>query len=167
MPERGFTYLGLMFIVAIAAMTASMASAVWSTAHRRDQERELVFAGQQIATAIESYRKRSTDERRLYPRSLAELLSDERQSARQHHLRRIYIDPITGDARWGLVRLPDGGIVGVHSNSARAPLDRVFVTPGFVPPPKSKTYQDWRFVAPSAATLWVPPSDNDVLSSSQ
>jgi type II secretory pathway pseudopilin PulG len=45
---RGFTYLGLMFFIALMAMAAAMASAVWSTTQRRDNKRELVF-GRQVA----------------------------------------------------------------------------------------------------------------------
>ncbi len=147
-----------MFLIAIMGLTSAMASAVWSTVQRRDNERELVFAGRQFADAIERYRKHSADPLHLYPRSLQELLHDERIGAPPHHLRRLYVDPMTGDTRWGLVQLPDGSIVGVHSLSERAPFDRLKVVPDFMPPPGAKSYQEWRFVAPSAL---------DVLSSSK
>ena len=42
-----------MFIVGVLALTSAMASAVWSTLQRRDNERELVFVGRQFQTAIE------------------------------------------------------------------------------------------------------------------
>ena len=163
---RGFTYLGLMFLIALMGMAAAMASAVWSTTQRRDNERELVFTGRQFTDAIERYRKHSVDPLRLYPRSLQELLHDDRTGVPPHHLRRLYVDPMTGDTRWGLIRLVDGSIVGVHSLSDRVPFDRLSVVPGFASPPGAKSYQDWRFVAPSATTLLVPASDNDALSSS-
>ena len=34
---------------------------------------------------------------------------------------------MTGGRQWGLIRLPDGGIVGVHSLSSRVPFERTFV----------------------------------------
>lgn len=142
-----------MFLIALMGMAAAMASAVWSTTQRRDNERELVFAGRQFATAIEGYRRRSTDAARLYPRSLQELLLDDRGGQVHHHLRRIFADPLTGGHEWGLIRLPDGGIIGVHSLSERVPFDRGFVMADFAVPKGSRSYQDWRFVAPSATRL--------------
>ena len=150
---RGFTYLGLMFLIALMGMAAAMASAVWSTTQRRDNERELVFAGRQFAAAIERYRKRSTDAARLYPRSLQELVVDDRGGQVHHHLRRIFVDPLTGSRQWGLIQLPDGGIIGVHSLSERVPFERGFVVADFPVPKDSRSYQDWHFVAPSAMPL--------------
>lgn len=150
---RGFTYLGLMFLIALMGMAAAMASAVWSTTQRRDNERELVFAGRQFAAAIERYRMRSTDAARLYPRSLQELVLDDRGGQVHHHLRRIFVDPLTGSRQWGLIQLPDGGIIGVHSLSERAPFERGFVMADFPVPKDSRSYQDWHFVAPSALPL--------------
>ena len=150
---RGFTYLGLMFLIALMGMAAAMASAVWSTTQRRDNERELVFAGRQFAAAIERYRKRSTDAARLYPRSLQELVLDDRGGQVHHHLRRIFVDPLTGSRQWGLMQLPDGGIIGVHSLSERVPFERGFVMADFPVPKDSRSYQDWHFVAPSAMPL--------------
>ena len=150
---RGFTYLGLMFLIALMSMAAAMASAVWSTTQRRDNERELVFTGRQFAAAIERYRKRSVDPARLYPRSLQELLHDDRGGEVHHHLRRIFVDPLTGSRQWGLIQLPDGGIIGVYSESERAPFERGFVTADFSVPRDSRSYQDWQFVAPSAMPL--------------
>ena len=142
-----------MFLITIMGMTAAMASSVWSTVQRRDNERELVFAGGQFAEAIERYRKHSSDAGHLYPRSLQELLRDERGVVRRHHLRRLYVDPMTGDTRWGVIRLADGSIVGVYSLSERVPFERLSGLPGFALPPGCKSYQDWRFVAPSALDL--------------
>ncbi len=150
--EAGFTYLGVMFLVALLALTASMASVVWSTEQRRENERQLVFAGLQFQSAIEHYRQNSKEGDRPYPRRLEDLLRDARALTIVRHLRQIFPDPITGSARWGLIRLPDGGIVGVYSLSEREPLQRAALLRG-LSFPNAKTYRDWRFVAPSAAEL--------------
>lgn len=149
MRTKGFTYLGVLFLISLLAMTAAAAGAVWSVAKQRDDERELVFIGRQFQAAIEHYRAASTDPAQPYPRQLEELLRDDRRLAPVHHLRRLYVDPMTGQANWGLIRLPDGGIVGVHSLSDRRPYPRERVVAGFSPPP-SQSYRDWAFVAPSA-----------------
>ena len=70
----------------------------------------------------------------------------------RHHLRRLYVDPFTGTPQWGLVRLPDGGIVGVHSLSERTTLQRRHIAPG-VPAPQGHRYRDWQVIAPSAHEL--------------
>jgi len=149
---RGFTYLGVLFLISVLGITAAAASVVWSIAAQRDAERELVFVGRQFASAIERYRARSTDPALTYPRQLEDLLRDDRSITPQHHLRRLYVDPMTGHSQWGLIRLPDGGIVGVHSLSERKPYPRAFVAAGFSAP-ESTSYREWKFVAPSAADM--------------
>jgi len=156
---RGFTYLGLMFLIALMGMAAAMASAVWSTTQRREDERELVFAGRMFAAAIDSFRSRALSPDHPFPQQLEDLLHDERGTATVRHLRRIYLDPMTGERKWGLVRLPDGGIVGVYSLSERTPFQRASVSGDFAFPFGSKSYRDWHFVARSAAGL--VPSDAD------
>jgi type II secretory pathway pseudopilin PulG len=159
---RGFTYLGVMFLVALLGLTAAMASVVWSTEQQRADERELVFVGRQFQAAIERYRQRpasanNPDNRAeastRYPRQLEDLLRDDRTVQADRHLRRIYIDPMTRRPEWGLIRAADGGIVGVHSLSERKPMAGTLLAATFVLDPTARaaaTYRDWRFVAPSA-----------------
>ena len=137
-------------------MTAAAAGVVWTTAQQRDNEVDLVLAGRQFAAAIERYRALSlslaANPQALYPQRLEALLSDDRAIQPQHHLRRVYLDPMTGKPHWGLIRLPDGGIVGVHSLSDRKPYPRTFVVAGFSSP-GSMSYREWKFVAPSAVEM--------------
>ena len=145
---RGFTYLGVMFIVSLLSVTATMASVAWSTVQQRENERELVFVGRQYQAAIERYQQRSKTPSRRFPRQLAELLRDARDPEVRHELRQLYPDPMTGRMEWGLIRLADGGIVGIHSLSDRRPLQRSLISPG-VAFPKAVSYRDWTFIAPS------------------
>ena len=142
----------MLFLISVLAMTAVAASVVWRIAKQRDDERELVFIGRQFTAAIEHYRAHSTDPALPYPRRLEDLLRDDRDITPQRHLRRLYVDPMTGDAQWGLIRLPDGGIVGVHSLSGRRPYPRTFVIAGFSVL-GSTSYREWQFIAPSAVEL--------------
>ena len=111
--------------------------------------------GRQFASAIESYRARSTDPLQTYPRQLEDLLRDDRSITPQYHLRRLYVDPMTGNSQWGLIRLPDGGIIGVHSLSERRPFPRQFVDIGFSPPP-ALTYREWHFIAQGVGEPLTP-----------
>ncbi len=152
-PTRGFTYLGLMFVIAVLAMTATMASVVWRAVQQRAHENELAFIGLQFQSAIDRYRQRPIQgvEGR-YPARIEDLLRDARAVQVERHLRRLYIDPMTGRTQWGLVRLPDGSIVGVHSLSKRAPVQGTLLAErlGFA---DATSYRDWRFIAPSAQAL--------------
>lgn len=143
---RGFTYLGLMFIVAVLGLTAALASELWSTISRRDKERELMFAGRQFSLAIERYHQHVRGPEARYPRQLDDLLRDDRLPVTARHLRRIYLDPMTGQADWGLVRRIDGSIVGVYSRSDLKPM-RGTTWSGMFPGGTDATYHDWRFIA--------------------
>jgi type II secretory pathway pseudopilin PulG len=152
---RGFTYLAVMFIVALLTLTAAMASAVWSTVQQRSDEHQLAFVGRQFQTAIERYAQRPADARGRYPRRLEDLLRDDRALQPVRHLRRIYLDPMTGRPEWGLIRAPDGGIVGVHSLSERQPMTGTLLASRF-DTVQVKTYRDWQFIA--AGTGSVQPA---------
>ena len=62
------------------------------------------------------------------------------------HLRRQYVDPMTGKANWGLVEAPGGGVKGVYSRSEDAPIK----TGNFLLKNEefenAERYADWKFV---------------------
>ena len=61
---------------------------------------------------------------RRAPLRLEELLQDPRHPGIQRYLRKIYLDPMTGSAEWGLITGPGGEIYGVHSLSEDEPLKK-------------------------------------------
>src|SRR5919106_4445434 len=123
---RGFTYLGVLAIVAIMGVMLAGVGEMWRTYVMREREEELLFVGDQYRRAIELYFKAG----KSYPRELADLLKDPRWPDTRRYLRKLYRDPVTGKTEWGLVPAPDGGIAGVYSLSEDAP----FKTAGFRPP---------------------------------
>lgn len=141
---RGFGYLAVLFIVAILAGSLALTGEIWETAVRREKEAELLYVGGEYRKAIGRYYLNAN--RRLYPRSLDDLLKDPRDSATVRHLRKRYADPITGKTEWGIVRGPDGGIMGVYSLSETAPLKVAnfrIADKGF---DNSDKYTGWKFV---------------------
>lgn len=82
---------------------------------------------------------------RELPQRLDELLEDRRCGLVRHHLRRLYLDPITRSPNWGLVT-EFGRIRGVYSQS---PLEPVRHLEGI------HSYRQWVFLAYS-----VGHSDN-------
>ncbi|WP_310385676.1 type II secretion system protein [Roseateles sp.] len=146
--QRGFTYLGLLFFVAITAAGLAALGQAWSTAAQRERERELEFRGNEIAQAIVSYLKTSPGLAQ-YPSSLEDLLADRRGPKTRHHLRRAYADPFTGKPDWVLVPDPANPktFVAVHSRSER-PLLRQLQTDGT----PIAAAQDWVFTANASIT---------------
>lgn len=86
-----------------------------SHARQREQEAELIWIGNQFREAIGLYYQRSPGAVKRYPGKLEELLEDGRFLNRQRYLRRVYADPMSGKAEWGLVEVPEGGIAGVYT----------------------------------------------------
>ncbi len=163
--EQGFTYLGVLFIISVLGLTAAMASVVWSTVQRRENEKQLVFAGRQFEAAIERYGQRAQGSAQRFPRQLEDLLRDPRALEVRRFLRQIYVDPMTGERQWGLVRLPDGAIVGVHSLSERVPMRARSPAIGSERAP-DEIYRDWAFIAPSAVALLAASAGSAPLAAS-
>jgi type II secretory pathway pseudopilin PulG len=122
--ERGYSYLAVLFLVALTAAGLAARGQAWSTAAQRERERELLFRGGEIARAIAAYAQATPNPPQQYPRSLDELLSDNRSPKPRHHLRRAYEDPFTGKPDWELVVEPGqpGAFSAVRSRSEHALL---------------------------------------------
>lgn len=110
--EQGFTYLGLLFVVAVMGLTMTLAAQVWESARRREQEAELLFVGNQFRQAISQYYMASPDSEKHFPMQLEDLLKDNRSAATRRFLRKIYRDPLTNSTQWGLVMAEEGGHPG-------------------------------------------------------
>lgn len=149
--SRGFTYLAVLFAVAILAGGLALVGEAWETSARREKEAELLFAGHQYRGAIERYFL--SGPQRQYPRALEDLLKDPRRPGIERYLRKLYPDPITGK-EWALVQAPDGGILGVHSPSDERPLRIAGFRPRDAAFQGAQKYSDWKFVhqPPAPAT---------------
>ena len=120
--ERGFTYLWVLLAVALLGLGLAVGVQVFATAQQREQERELLAIGRQFRAAIARYREtRTAAGKQEYPATLDDLLLDRRFPDLRRYLRKEFVDPMTGRAEWGLVRVA-GRIVGVHSVSERMPI---------------------------------------------
>ena len=115
--QRGFTFLWLIFALAVVATALAAIAQPVSLAVRRDREAELMFRGQEIANALARYWAATPGGAKQLPNSLEELLDDRRGSRPLHHLRRLYVDPFTGLPDWVLVTTEEGRISGIHSRS--------------------------------------------------
>ncbi|MDV6342673.1 hypothetical protein R2103_12930 [Nitrosomonas sp. Is24] len=126
MPQResGFVYLWALFSVVLAGVVMAGVGQVWQAKAQREKEAELLYVGEQFRKAIMSYYNTGTKQ---FPETLEELLEDKRTPAIKRHLRKIYMDPITNTAEWGIIDEPPPGGNTVSGNSPAASQN---TTPG-------------------------------------
>jgi len=147
--EAGFTYLGVLLLIAVTGIALGSAMTLWSTQGLRERERDLLWVGTQYAQALRSY-YRASPGLAQYPQTLDELLEDPRFPNIKRHLRQLYPDPITGSADWGLLRSIDGRITGVYSQSEQTPLKQSGFAAQWSDFEGLEQYSDWQFVAEKA-----------------
>lgn len=144
--HHGFSYIGLLIIIAIAGVVLAQVGVNWSQVGQREREHDLLFIGDQYRKAIALYYQRTPGLVKNYPKALDDLISDSRFNPPQHYLRQPYRDPITNQNTWSLIPSPSGGIMGVHSKSSSTPVK----TSGFSQIDAAfegaASYADWKFV---------------------
>jgi type II secretory pathway pseudopilin PulG len=143
---QGFTYIGILLTVALIGTTLSVVGTSWSAQSRRANEADLLYVGQTFRRAIASYHNATPNGVHQYPRSLTDLISDNRGVKFVRHLREIYRDPMTGAADWELISLPDGAIIGVASHAPGRPLKRSNFGAWEAAFENADCFCDWKFV---------------------
>lgn len=144
--EGGFSYLVVMFLVAVSAIVSVRALENTLTAERRDKEAELLRVGLAYREAIRSYYDDSPGTAKVYPAELKSLLMDPRTTSLRRHLRKLYRDPITGSTDWGIVHSASGTVMGVYSLSTLEPFKKDGFAPELGGFANAKQYKKWLFV---------------------
>jgi type II secretory pathway pseudopilin PulG len=160
--QRGFTYLTVLFIVAILLGGLAMVGEMWETAAKREKETQLLFVGNQYRRAIARFYEGTPGGVKRYPRTLEELLKDPRQPGTQRFLRRLYPDPFDA-AEWGIVKAPDGGIAGVYSLSEEKPLKIAHFKLRDAGFDGMQRYADWKFVYSWNYCEWITGSFSRII----
>jgi type II secretory pathway pseudopilin PulG len=141
----GFTYVAMLFALAIFSIGLAALGTTWGQRAQRDKEEELLMIGAAYARAIGQYYQHSPGSQKRFPAALGELLQDSRFVGTERYLRKLYADPVTGSAGWGLLRATDGGISGVYSLSDKPTLRRRATTLADTAV-KGERYADWKFI---------------------
>ncbi len=142
--QRGIAYLGVLMLVGALALGMTQVARVWQIVQQRERETQLMFVGDQIRVAIASYYNSAEGSR--FPPSLDALVEDRRGPRVLRHLRRVYRDPMTGSADWGIVEAPGGGVMGVYSRAKGQPLKRRGFPNDYAAFDDKGAYSDWVFV---------------------
>jgi type II secretory pathway pseudopilin PulG len=142
---RGLVLLALLLAMALSSIVLMAGMEVWSTVRQRALEQELLFVGDQYRQAIQRYYFGAPPgSPRVLPSRLEDLLEDNRYPMPVRHLRRLYPDPITGSADWGVVRFGDR-ISGVYSLSERTPIKQAEFAPVYRQFNGKTSYREWVF----------------------
>jgi type II secretory pathway pseudopilin PulG len=158
--QPGFTYVVVLVLLAVVALASSLTIEVAHTSAQRAAETELLAIGKEFERAFTTYYRQSPAGGPRYPGSLEDLTRDPRVPGIRRHLRRVYMDPLTGKP-WGTVPAPGGGIMAVFSTSEDPPFHENIGSLVALPFASSTTdtgktnrYSDWRFgYAPTPAVV--------------
>lgn len=148
---RGFSYLAILILLAVLQLVSAAALKHGAIDHRRAAEQALLETGAAFSAALRSYARVTPPGQSTAPGSLKDLLKDPRFPGTVRHLRRIYLDPLTGTDQWGLVREGDevdDGIVAVFSRASGRPIKVANFDGRFIDFDRQRAYSDWKFVRP-------------------
>jgi type II secretory pathway pseudopilin PulG len=159
--NRGFAYIALLIGLVIIGIGLGAISEVWHQTRMRENEKELLFIGDQYRRAITNFYLSSPPGNRKFPMKFNDLLQDDRSPDKsKKYIRKLYQDPISGNLDWGEVRLPNGQLVGIYSKSDLTPLKMTGFSSkdrGFE---NKKIYSDWIFQSKLLDTISTNPNKN-------
>jgi hypothetical protein len=123
---------------------------------RAAAEEELLDIGAAFGEALRTYAEATPKGQPAQPPSLQDLLKDPRVPGVRRHLRKIFVDPLTGKAEWGIVWANPGdrrGVLAVYSLSKAKPLKVANFDKRFSGFENKEHVSDWKFVATGQALM--------------
>jgi type II secretory pathway pseudopilin PulG len=174
--NAGFTYIAVLVMVMIVGFLAAQGALVWKTRMQREKETELIFRGRQIRDAMRLYYGMATDvtmqntaatgggqagrvnkPQTIPPNApmlneLKDLLQAPSSAGKKRYLRKLYLDPMTGND-FALIKDPaTNRYIGVASTSEAEPIKKDFehdisvsdLEPGDFQ--DKKKYSEWQFI---------------------
>jgi len=154
--EGGFTYLGLIILVMVIGLVGAATLKIDSLLRRARAEQELLEIGAAFGEALRTYAEATPKGQPAQPPSLKELLKDPRFPGVRRHLRKIFVDPLTGKAEWGIVWTNPGdrkGVLAVYSLSKAKPLKQAHFDARFSGFENKQHVSDWKFAATGQALM--------------
>jgi type II secretory pathway pseudopilin PulG len=161
--DAGFTYLAVIILVAIAGLVGAATLHVDALMRRAAAERELLEIGATFSDALRSYADATPRGQPQQPPSLQELLKDPRFPGVRRHLRKVFVDPVTGKAEWGIVYAGNvngkgSGVLAVYSLAVDRPLKIANFDARFQNFEKKEHLSDWKFAATGQTVVQQAPS---------
>lgn len=142
--QRGVTYFWALLMVLFITLGLGKLLENVAMTNKRTREAELLYTGNLYRDAIRQYSQSTPIGAKPYPAKLDDLLRDPRYPVIRRYLRRLYPDPVTGEA-FMPIAAPDGGVMGVHSVSTRKPVKVAGFQADQTTFTAAKSYQQWQF----------------------
>ena len=144
--QQGYTYIGLLILVAVTATLSAGLLRVGTVMQRHAAEDELLQAGRELGNALYSYARATASGNNTRPESIQDLLRDPRYpKIVLRHLRRVPLDPLTGQKLWGELRSDNPpGIDAFYSLSELQSERRTFL-PKYADFADKLYYREWHF----------------------
>jgi type II secretory pathway pseudopilin PulG len=157
--EAGFTYVGLVVFVAILGLVGAATVKVDGLLRRAAAEQELLEIGAAFSEALRSYAAASPRGFPTAPPTLQDLLKDPRFPGVRRHLRKIFVDPVTGKDEWGVLYQGDKvGVLAVYSLSQAQPLKVANFDARFLNFENKQHLSEWKFTAQGQGLSAAPAS---------
>ncbi|MBC2733214.1 MAG: type II secretion system protein [Desulfobacteraceae bacterium] len=145
--RSGFSYLGVLILVAVMSISLVGTGRYWSTIVKRELEAELLYRGDRIRQAIASYYNTPPGgQNKTYPRQFSDLLKDPRYPGVKRHLRKWYTDPMNRGKDWVYIMDASQRLKGVHTAHEGTPLKTGNFPKDYSEFEQAQTYADWTFV---------------------
>lgn len=158
--QHGFTYLSLMILLAIIGLVTASSIKLGSVLQRSRAEQELLEIGAAFSDALHSYAEATPSGQPTMPPTLTDLLRDPRFPTLKRHLRKIFVDPVTGRAEWGIVYAGDHtGVLAIYSLSSARPVKISNFPQRFASFAGVSRISDWKFTAGQTSASTMPAGD--------
>jgi type II secretory pathway pseudopilin PulG len=154
---HGFTYLGLLILLALVGVAAAASVQLGAIVQRRAAEEDLLAIGNEFRRALITYADATPAGQKRAPATLQDLLKDPRYPEIKRHLRKLYADPLTGKEEWGVVMWQDGsGIAGIYSLAPGQPIRIGNFAAPFQEFGGKTAYREWIFKSTDANVGSMP-----------
>ena len=158
--EAGFTYVGMVFFVAILGLVGAATLKVDTLLRRAAAEQDLLEIGAEFSEALRSYAAATPRGYPTAPPTLQDLLKDPRFPGTRRHLRKIFVDPVTGKDAWGIVYQGDKvGVLAVYSLSQAQPLKLANFDARFLNFENKEHLSEWKFTATGQGVSVTAPNN--------
>jgi hypothetical protein len=142
--QQGVTYFWALLMVLFITLGLGKLLEKVAMTNKREHEAELLYIGNLYRDAIRQYAQSTPVGAKPYPEKLDNLLRDPRYPVIRRYLRRLYPDPVTGEA-FMPIPAPGGGVMGVRSASLRKPVKVAGFREDQTSFAKARSYQQWEF----------------------
>lgn len=150
----------MVFFVAMLGLVGAATLKVDTLLRRAAAEQDLLEIGAAFSEALRSYAAATPRGYPTAPPTLQDLLKDPRFPDTRRHLRKIFVDPVTGKDEWGIVYQGDKvGVLAVYSLSQAQPLKLANFDARFLNFENKEHLSEWKFTATGQGVSVTAPNN--------